>query len=122
MKSNTDIKSKITSTETVFKSKNFKINKIIVERNGKTFKKDIIVRNSTVVILPITDNKEIYFVSQYRDAHEKVLLELPAGNMDDGELEIGQVASLVSNIKPASLIVKEIMDEFTQALQAPLPE
>ena len=37
------------------------------------------------------------------------------GNMDEGELEIGQVASLLNSIKPAKCIVDEIILEFHQA-------
>ena len=31
---------------------------------------------------------------------------------EDGELEIGQVASLLKSIQPASIIIKEIVEEF----------
>jgi enoyl-[acyl-carrier protein] reductase II len=34
------------------------------------------------------------------------------GDLIEGELEIGQVASLISQIKPAELIVREIWEEF----------
>ncbi len=34
------------------------------------------------------------------------------GDMDEGELEIGQVAAQISNIKPAAEIVKELWSEF----------
>lgn len=37
------------------------------------------------------------------------------GDMDEGELEIGQVASLIHDIKPAAQIVKDLMEEFEQA-------
>ncbi|MDO9036890.1 MAG: nitronate monooxygenase [Lutibacter sp.] len=37
------------------------------------------------------------------------------GDLDDGELEIGQIAGLIHNIKPAAEIVKEIMAEFNEA-------
>ena len=36
------------------------------------------------------------------------------GNMDDGELEIGQVAGLVHSIKPAAKILNEIMQEYNE--------
>lgn len=39
------------------------------------------------------------------------------GNMDEGELEIGQVAALVRRIQPAADIVAEIWQEFEQARQ-----
>lgn len=40
------------------------------------------------------------------------------GNMEEGELEIGQVAALIKEIKPAGEIVKEIIAEYTAAKEA----
>lgn len=37
------------------------------------------------------------------------------GDLDEGELEIGQIAGLIHEIKPAAEIVKEIMAEFNEA-------
>ena len=37
------------------------------------------------------------------------------GNTDEGELEIGQAAALISSIKPAAEIIHEIMAEFHSA-------
>lgn len=37
------------------------------------------------------------------------------GDMEEGELEIGQVAALIHSIKPAAEIVKEFIQEFEQA-------
>ncbi len=34
------------------------------------------------------------------------------GNMDEGELEIGQVSAMISEIKPAATILNEIWEEF----------
>jgi enoyl-[acyl-carrier protein] reductase II len=42
------------------------------------------------------------------------------GNLEEGELEIGQVSSLLNNILPAKEIVKTVWDEFTEALSNPL--
>lgn len=38
------------------------------------------------------------------------------GDLAEGELEIGQVASIIDDIKPAAQIVQEILDEYHQAL------
>ena len=37
------------------------------------------------------------------------------GDMDEGELEIGQISALIKEVKPAAVIVREIMDEFNTA-------
>ncbi|WP_298236850.1 nitronate monooxygenase [uncultured Algibacter sp.] len=37
------------------------------------------------------------------------------GDLDEGELEIGQIAGLIHDIKPVSQIVEEMMNEFEEA-------
>ncbi|TAH05526.1 MAG: nitronate monooxygenase [Sphingobacteriales bacterium] len=41
------------------------------------------------------------------------------GNLEEGELEIGQVAALVKEIKPAAEVVKEIWADFLQTIAEP---
>jgi enoyl-[acyl-carrier protein] reductase II len=43
------------------------------------------------------------------------------GELDEGELEIGQVSALLKDILPAEKIVKNIWSEFSEALSKPLP-
>ena len=42
------------------------------------------------------------------------------GNVEEGELEIGQVSALITDIKPAAEIVREIWLQFNEALNEPL--
>ena len=42
------------------------------------------------------------------------------GNLDEGELEIGQVSALLEEILPASEIVKKVWTEFEEALSNPI--
>ena len=42
------------------------------------------------------------------------------GDLNEGELEIGQVSALIKNIQPAAEIVEEIWQQFQKALQNPL--
>jgi enoyl-[acyl-carrier protein] reductase II len=42
------------------------------------------------------------------------------GNLEEGELEIGQVSALVKDIKPAAEIVRDIWKEFEEAMQNPI--
>jgi enoyl-[acyl-carrier protein] reductase II len=37
------------------------------------------------------------------------------GDLDEGELEIGQIAGLIKDIKPAAEIVESLMQEFESA-------
>lgn len=40
------------------------------------------------------------------------------GNLDEGELEIGQVSGMIREIKPAGEIVEEIINEFKRTIQS----
>jgi len=42
------------------------------------------------------------------------------GDLEEGELEIGQVSAIIKEILPASQIVKQIWEEFSEALKQPL--
>ncbi len=42
------------------------------------------------------------------------------GSLDEGELEIGQVSALIRDILPASEIIKNLWNEFSEALKQPL--
>jgi enoyl-[acyl-carrier protein] reductase II len=42
------------------------------------------------------------------------------GDLDEGELEIGQVSALLHDILPAAQIVENVWEEFTEALQNPI--
>jgi len=39
------------------------------------------------------------------------------GDLNEGELEIGQVASLIDNVLPVSEIMKNILEEYHTALK-----
>lgn len=52
-----------------------------------------------------------------RGRAKKGMLE---GDLDEGELEIGQVSALIREIKPAADIVEEIWRDFTRAMEHPL--
>lgn len=41
------------------------------------------------------------------------------GDMDEGELEIGQVSALINEIKPAAAIVNELIADFKKAVNTP---
>jgi len=76
----------------------------------KLIKKEIVEHLPTVGLIPIIDNSEVLFVSQYRHAAGKTLLEIPAGKIEKGETpekaalremaeEIGYTGKLQSLLK-----------------------
>jgi len=38
------------------------------------------------------------------------------GDLDEGELEIGQIASMIDEIKPAATIIEDIIAQYNEAL------
>jgi enoyl-[acyl-carrier protein] reductase II len=42
------------------------------------------------------------------------------GELEEGELEIGQSSALIKNILPAALVVENIWKDFLDVLQHPL--
>ncbi|ULQ56578.1 nitronate monooxygenase [Flavihumibacter rivuli] len=70
------------------------------------------------------------FEAEQRGASEEELKQLLGrarakkgmfeGDMDEGELEIGQVSSLIKDILPAGKIVRNLWQEFQEALESPL--
>lgn len=53
--------------------------------NGQTTTLDVVVHGGAVVIVPVDDEGNIWFVRQYRYAVGLELLELPAGSIKPGE-------------------------------------
>jgi enoyl-[acyl-carrier protein] reductase II len=39
------------------------------------------------------------------------------GDIEEGELEIGQVSAIIDDIKPAAQIIREFIDEYNQVIQ-----
>lgn len=53
--------------------------------DGKARDYDLIDIQNAVTILPIDEERNVYFVNQYRVGAKKLLLELPAGKIEDAE-------------------------------------
>lgn len=53
--------------------------------NGKTSKRELVKHPGAVAVIPITPDKKILFVEQYRKPLERSLIEIPAGKLETGE-------------------------------------
>ncbi len=53
--------------------------------NGTEAYRDVIRHSGGVCVVPLTDNNEVLMVRQFRYPFAKVLLELPAGKLNEGE-------------------------------------
>jgi len=87
-------------SETKYKGKAFSVRQDQLRLpNGRISKLDIVDHVGAVTIFPIDSDGNVWFVEQYRHATEGVLLELPAGTLEDGET-------------PAACAQREIQEEI----------
>lgn len=78
--------SKLISEEEKYNGPRFNvIQKIYEDEKGKRYVRDCVNPGEAAVVLPITENNEVVFVKQLREAIGKIALELPAGMVDEGE-------------------------------------
>ena len=52
---------------------------------GRVYKRDVVSHPGAVVILPVDAQGRILWITQYRYAAARTLLELPAGTLEEGE-------------------------------------
>lgn len=70
----------------IYQGKIIKVESVTVElQNGKQAARDIVIHPGAAVVIPITEDGELYLVRQYRKPLERTLLELPAGKLDSNE-------------------------------------
>jgi len=78
---------KLISEEEKYTGKRFKIIQRAYERgDGLNYIRDCVEPGNSVIILPINDKNEVILEEQFREAINKLTLELPAGMIDAGEL------------------------------------
>jgi len=77
--------------------------------NGRQARIDLVVHRGAVTIVPVDEIGMIWFIRQYRHPASKVLLELPAGVLEDGELpEVGADRELQEEIGMSAVQLKQL--------------
>lgn len=81
-----DLTEKKVSSEEKFNGRIFKVvlDDIILP-DGKPSKREVVQHRGAVCIAPLTQDNKLYFVRQYRYPMQEVILELPAGRIEQGE-------------------------------------
>lgn len=81
-----NLEEKRLSRETVYKGAIFYVEKRMVRLpNGKEARRDIVVNPNATAIVALDDEDRVIMVKQYRESAGRVMLEIPAGKMDEGE-------------------------------------
>jgi ADP-ribose pyrophosphatase len=72
---------------------NLRKDKVVVV-GGKTSYREIVEHRGGVTLAAVTDDKKMVLVRQFRKAAEKVVLEAPAGKIEEGEGEDPQLTAI----------------------------
>jgi len=78
---------KVTKSDVVFRGKVFdiKLEEIEYNKTGNKGKREVVLHPGGAVVVPVTSDRNIIFVRQYRYPFDTVMTELPAGKLDKGE-------------------------------------
>ncbi len=77
---------KVKKSEILFRGKVFDLKVDQIEYNsGNSGIREVAVHPGGAVVVPVTDNGKVIFVSQFRYPFQKTILELPAGKLDKNE-------------------------------------
>jgi ADP-ribose pyrophosphatase len=77
----------IIDSKKIFSGKVFdvRLDNIKYKATGNLSVREVVLHRGGAVIIALTDNSEILLVKQYRYPFQKVLIELPAGKLDNKE-------------------------------------
>lgn len=88
-----DFEEKTISSENIYDGKIIKVRREQVELDdGSTAMREIIAHPGGVGVIAVTEDRQVFTVSQYRIAARSMMLEIPAGKLEYGEdpLECGK--------------------------------
>jgi ADP-ribose pyrophosphatase len=74
------------SEETVYRGKVFTVSERMVRLpNGKQVKRELVNHHGAAAVVPVDADGMVTLVRQYRVAHGRVMLEIPAGKLDTAQ-------------------------------------
>lgn len=73
------------STEVVFRSRRFHVERRELAVDGRPHSWDVVVHPGAVVVLPVLDDGRVVLIRNYRVAVDAALIEAPAGCLEPGE-------------------------------------
>lgn len=97
---------KILRRDPVYSGRAFDVEKVLLELpNQKYSTYDLVDHKNSITVLPIDDQQNVWFVSQYRLGSQSQLLELPAGVIEEDE-------------EPEICAMREIQEEIGMAAKS----
>lgn len=81
-----ELKEKLLKTETIYDGKIFDVQQRTIELpDGRRTVYDIVKNPNACAVVAMDDDDKVIMVRQFRQSAGKVLLEIPAGKIDEGE-------------------------------------
>ncbi len=81
-----ELKEKLIKIETIYEGKIFDVQQRLIKLpDGRETVYDIVKNPNACAVVPMDDEGNVIMVRQYRQSAGKVLLEIPAGKIDEGE-------------------------------------
>lgn len=80
------LQERVTESERVYEGRILNVrNDTVALADGRSARREIVEHAAVVAIVPLDSDGNVVLVRQYRLPAEEVLLEIPAGGVDDGE-------------------------------------
>lgn len=81
-----DLTERTTSSQTLYKGKiiDLELHDVVLP-DGKNAKREIVRHKECVAVLAVDEDENVILVEQYRKPIDSVILEIPAGHIEDGE-------------------------------------
>ena len=81
-----DLTEKQLKAEYVFRGRifNIRVDKALLP-DGKTVEREVLEHNGGVMVAPLDEDGNLYFVEQFRYPYSEIVTELPAGKLEKGE-------------------------------------
>ncbi len=109
-------KYKVKETKKVFSGHIFKIFVDMVEMpSGRVVEREMLAHSGAVGIVPITSNRDVLLVEQYRHAVKDRMLEIPAGKLDVDEDPLECAVRELKEETGATISEIEKLSEFFNA-------
>lgn len=103
---------KIVSQKPVFKAELFNVREVVFkDKKGKRKTHHIVERDTTIAVLPLTDQYEVYLISEYRYMLDRVILGAVAGFVKGRE---SAIAAAKRELQEETGIISHQLEEIAR--------